>query len=555
MEDVSPRIERLVIELTMIPSVVATPGEVEISNVILSKVRSMPYFKSAPSDVLIAETKDDPLRRYSVMAVLRAPAGSDKALLLIGHTDTVGTSDYAGLEACAQDPVRLAGGLRGLTLDDEVAADLESGDYIFGRGTLDMKTGIAAMLCLLSDVSEKTELLDHNLVFAFLPDEEGGSAGMFAALEALENLAVKETWHFIAAIDTDYTTDRHPGDAKKYVYVGSVGKLLPAFYVHGEQLHVGEAFSGLDANFLASSIMRRVAMNPELCDEAEGEVTLPPVVLRMRDTKEEYSVQTAGGCHMYFNFSTQKSNPDEVLSIMVNEAELALKGAVLEISERHDSFMRKCGLPYENPGWEPYVMTYSQLAERVDKETSGGLDKIIQAYCDGEAREVREPRDFSLGLVRHIHMHLKDQGPKVVAYFAPPYYPHVGLDQADEKDRTLIAAIEAAAAKERKRSGYDIVVRSFYPYISDLSYCRLPAEGAAISALTQNMPAWGRRYYLPLRAISRLSVPVANIGPYGKDAHKLTERVCRRYSFDTMPRLLWEAVMNLAGCKNATWIV
>ena len=76
-------------------------------------------------------------------------------------------------------------------------------------------------------------------------------------------------------------------------YIGTVGKLMPTFFVVGKETHVGESFSGLDPNQIAAEITRRVNLNPEFSDVVEGEVTLPPITLKQRDLKPEYSVQIA----------------------------------------------------------------------------------------------------------------------------------------------------------------------------------------------------------------------------------------------------------------------
>ena len=60
-------------------------------------------------------------------------------MVLIGHTDTVGTSDYGILKKCATQPLELAKRIKELTLSEEVLKDLESGEYLFGRGIFDMK--------------------------------------------------------------------------------------------------------------------------------------------------------------------------------------------------------------------------------------------------------------------------------------------------------------------------------------------------------------------------------------------------------------------------------
>lgn len=550
MEDLARRIEELAIELTRIPSVVGTPGENDITSYIMGLIKTLPYFRLNPEKAFTAPVKGDSLGRSSVIAIVDPPGRPKGALLLIGHTDTVGTSDYSGLKDLAQDPPRLAEALKLQELDDAAACDLASGDYIFGRGIFDMKAGVAALICLLSDLSQNPGALERSLVFAFLPDEEGGSLGMLAAVEAAAAIAESKGLRYSAAIDTDYMTGRYPGDCKNYVYLGSVGKLLPAFYVHGSPSHVGEAFRGLDANLVASHIMRRIDLNPDLCDVAEGELTQPPISLRLKDTKQEYSVQTTGGSHLYFNFSTHFSEPDEVLSRMVAEAEAAMEDALAELDARHAAFLKASGLPPQALPFKARVMTYSELAIEVDVQTGGRLNEIVAEFEKGDGRDEADPRDFSLGLVMHVHKHLMDQSPKVIAFFSPPYYPHINVSGADSEERALIAAVEKAAEEVSGGFGYEIAVRRFYPYISDLSYCRLPKSEGAIDALTRNMPAWGRRYNLPLDAISRIAAPVVNIGPYGKDAHKPTERLCRKYSLDAMPELLRLVVMNLAVCNS-----
>ena len=82
---------------------------------------------------------------------------------------------------------------------------------------------------------------------------------------------------------------------------------------------------------------------------------------------------------------------------------------------------------------------------------------------------------------------------------------------------------------------YDIQLKKFYPYISDLSYATAPQDVDALDSLRNNMPGFGKKYYLPLEAMQELNLPVVNIGPFGKDAHKFTERVEKNYSFVVAP--------------------
>ena len=153
-----------------------------------------------------------------------------------------------------------------------------------------------------------------------------------------------------------------------------------------------------------------------------------------------------------------------------------------------------------------------------------------------------------MAIVNEVRKHCSDKDSKIVVYFAPPYYPHNFVRDGDPRSDRLLAAVRQSVAEARQKFDYPIVTRKFYPYISDLSYCGI-AAAEHMDKLTENMPAWQLTYRLPVQAIQSISMPVVNIGPYGKDAHKLSERVDIRYSYDAMPLILWRTVERLLGAN------
>ena len=155
---------------------------------------------------------------------------STDTVVLLGHIDTVGIEDYGALKELALNPEELQNALKNVELSAEVRKDLESGDWFFGRGIFDMKPGIAAHMALIEEAAKKPEELRGNLLFLGVPDEEANSAGMLAALKAVSILKEKYGLEYISVIDTDYMTQRYEGDEEKYIYIGTVGKLLPCFY-------------------------------------------------------------------------------------------------------------------------------------------------------------------------------------------------------------------------------------------------------------------------------------------------------------------------------------
>lgn len=50
---------------------------------------------------------------------------------------------------------------------------------------------------------------------------------------------------------------------------------------------------------------------------------------------------------------------------------------------------------------------------------------------------------------------------------------------------------------------------------------------------------------LPIEDMQKLNLPVINIGPFGKDAHKFTERLEKDYSFNIVPKIVYQAIIDL----------
>ena len=140
-------------------------------------------------------------------------------------------------------------------------------------------------MALMEEISKDIENFEGNLIYAAVCDEEGNSGGMLSVIPELVKIQEQEGFEYLALLDTDYMTSEFEGDENKYVYIGTVGKLMPSFYVVGKETHVGESFKGIDPNQIASSITNRINLNADFCDVAEGEVSLPPITLKQRDLK------------------------------------------------------------------------------------------------------------------------------------------------------------------------------------------------------------------------------------------------------------------------------
>ena len=126
-----------------------------------------------------------------------------------------------------------------------------------------MKTGDAIIMAVMEEISKDIGNFEGNLIFAAVCDEEGNSGGMLSVIPEFIKLQEKENFDYLALLDTDYMTSEYEGDENKYVYIGTVGKLMPSFYVVGKETHVGESFKGVDANQIAAEITTRINLNAD----------------------------------------------------------------------------------------------------------------------------------------------------------------------------------------------------------------------------------------------------------------------------------------------------
>ncbi|MBR5315971.1 MAG: M20/M25/M40 family metallo-hydrolase [Firmicutes bacterium] len=541
----SNRIKEITLELVRQKSVVETDGEVTVSDKVFEIMSQMDYYKSHPENLYFLPVQDDPWDRKVVVAILKGEKTQNKkTVVLIGHTDTVGISDYGTLAEYATEPEELVTKLKELSLNQEVLDDIASGKYLFGRGIFDMKSGDAVVMALMEEISKDVENFDGNLIFAAVCDEEGNSKGMLTFVPELIRLKREFGYDYQAILDPDYIAPAYPGDPNVYQYIGTVGKLMPTFLAIGKETHVGESFSGLDPNKIVSEITGRVSLNPEFSDVVAGEVTLPPVTLKQRDLKPEYSVQIANKAFIYFNYATHCSTPDQVMEKMLKVGSESFQEVVKRLNERYHQFCNMNGRTYTTLPWKERTMSYTQLYAHVKEEFGEGFDEKVQEYIEEISKDSSlNIRRQTMKVVEYVHSLWSDKDPILLVYLTPPYYPHVYVEGSRPKEKALIDAI--AHAVSTTECDYPLVQKKFLPCISDLSYASAPKEEKAIEALKQNMPGFGTIYRLPIEDMQELDLPVADIGSYGKDAHQFTERVETGYSFGVLPEILYKTMVRL----------
>ncbi|GAC1367377.1 MAG: M20 family metallopeptidase [Ktedonobacteraceae bacterium] len=483
--------------------------------------------------------------RQNAYAFLRGSSAS--TVVLLGHFDTVDTQDYGALEPWSLEPVALAERSNELLPAGERESDLS--DWMFGRGAADMKSGVAINIALMRQFAREARLapLPLSIVLIATPDEENNSAGVLQAVRFLQRLRSRYRLNYIGLLNTDYVTALYPGDEHRYIYAGTIGKLLPGFLCIGSASHAGDPFNGLDANLLAAELIRDLSMNDELCDAVPGQLAAPPVTLRASDLKEHYDVQLPLVAYFYLNVLTLTTTPAQLLTRLRQRAEDVLAQLLRRIDQTEQRWRQAHGeqrwLELFKPrsgGVLTYDLLYGETVQRLGKERVEA--ELMQEWQRWPAKV--DGRDRSLHLVHRLWTLSGRQGPAVVLYFAPPYYPAVPPIAGPLQD-----AVDAVI---KAHPEVDLEQQAYFPYLSDISYMHLDPN-IDLVPLQANMPAWQPEhqpilpgaYSLPIKEIQSLNIPAINWGPFGRGAHQRDEAVLMSYAFDILPQLLYETIQHM----------
>lgn len=550
-EGIKKEIEAVLMPYLAVNSETATAGERDGEAFLLDYLGNIAYFRKHPEYFGSFPVKDDFLDRAVCWGLVKGN-GTD-TVVLIHHHDVVGVEDFKNLKGFAFDPQALEQELLKLasTLQPEARDDLESGEYLFGRGTADMKAGGAIQLSLLKRYSE-TKNWNGNILMLSLPDEENLSAGMLAAVELMTELKEKHDLNYLYAFNSEPHQRKTP--EKGLFSEGSVGKVLAFVYVRGFLSHVGKVFEGLNPISVLSEIVAQTELSPFLSDHIKGESSPPPTWLYFRDRKDVYDVSMplgAGGC---ISILTLNSNPVSVLGQLKEVSYRSFEEVISRMNEKYKVFCENTGRKVETLPWKPSVTTYSELLKAAVEDHGEEFLKGYQRKLAEINRKIRNRElDFMESgflLTEFVYDYISDLSPKVILGFVPPYYPNVSnllLDGLSKEQASLSNALSDFSV-EMYGQGYER--EYYYTGISDLSYFSFKEGGKIAEELGKDMPMYGKAYSVPLEKIEKLSMPCMNIGPWGKDFHKLTERVNKQDLYERTPAILNRAIQIILGNGN-----
>ncbi|WP_416148649.1 M20/M25/M40 family metallo-hydrolase [Salipaludibacillus sp. HK11] len=530
--DTPDALRELLCELVSWESRTFSAGECGFPLKLESKLKKLPYFKQNPNHIAL---HDADFGRKVLTAVYKHPDAKDTVVLL-SHFDTVQTEEYGDLEPLAFYPEELTNKFheRKDTLPKAAREDLESGKYLFGRGTADMKMGLALHMKLIEQAS--VEEWPINLVLLTVPDEEVNSKGMRVAVPELLKLREEHDLSYSLFLNSEPSFTQKPGDETHYIYTGTMGKIMPAALFFGKETHVGEPLNGITANYIASYLTQQMEWNMSFREQDLGEQTPLPVSLQQRDMQHEYSTQTPYRASALYNVFLMKRTAAEIMDLFEEVAKQAAEKC-------NESYRKLCEQEQIAGVRETRVIRYKDLlAHAVDKFGEETVDKLTLPIHDNIEMDDREK---SLEIAGELMIQCPELAPAIVILFAPPYYPAVNSSE----DTMVMDAVELSK-HVAKYSDIKLEHIHYFNGICDLSYVKYMDDGQELDVYKKNTPVWGTSYSIPFEEMSQLQAPVLNIGPFGKDMHQRTERLHRSNAFIHTPAILTQVLKSMIVTDN-----
>lgn len=525
-------LRKLLCELVSWRSMTLTEGEREFPLRVQAKLQNLAYFQENLNHLRL---NDADLGRRFLTALYKHPDAKE-TIVLISHFDTVNTEEYGDLEYFAYQPEELTKLLYGkmAELPEDAQQDLKSGEYLFGRGTMDMKMGLVMHMGLIEKAS-----IEHwpiNLLLLTVPDEEVNSSGMRAAVPKLLEMKEEHDLTYKLFLNGEPVFTQEPGDRNYYVYSGSIGKIMPSALFYGKETHVGEPLSGITAPYIASFMTQRMEWNLSLQETVMGETTPLPVTLQQKDLKMEYSAQTPYRSAALYNVFLMKRNAEEIMNLFEKVAVGAARAC-------NKAYLEICKEQSVEPVGEVRVLRYEDLQKHAINKFGTDFVNKIKAVIHANAEW--DDREKSFRIADTLMIQCQELAPAMVLLYSPPYYPAVN----SSNEELVTQCVEYVKKQALEKFNLPVQQIHYFNGISDLSYVNYHDDGEGWTVFKENTPVWGSSYCIPFDAMKTLQAPVLNVGPFGKDAHKRTERVHMKSAFEEVPVLVEGMIKMMIGQK------
>lgn len=512
------KIVDIVKKLVAVQSDTGTTLECAMADRIGSFFEEDAYFSQHPESWGLHRTGDH-LGRSIVWALKRGRSNS--VVILTGHYDAVEIECYGALKPYALDADALREKILARTdIPQELRAQAESPDWMFGRAVADMKGGLGVGLYEVLNLPADSE---NGVLFLAVCDEENLSAGARSAVPLL--LDLRERFGIEYKMSIVLEPQLPLGTDDFMIYNGSIGKMLPIIVAKGHLAHCGEPLKGLNAAHMIAQIVSSVDMNTDLMTEDLGLSAQPPIAQIMKDLKTAYDVSIPEYAAACINLLFMgKNRPMALLEKIRTLAQDAVKTVMARYEKAFDLVLSR-GLVLERDRLDAdvEVLLIGELEQRIAAKR-GDFDAFRAAIQRSLNDRVRTGeitlQTAGIEYMKTMLSELRTESPTVVIGMTPPYYPCVSNTYFKNDSAAQIENVRGVV----EQLGMKLRVMPFFTGIGDCSYM-ICADPTAERELMRNMTLAGEVYDIPFEAACALDTPCVFIGPRCRDIHRWEERV------------------------------
>lgn len=511
-------VKELLMSLISIPSDSGSSREAKLGEWIYEQISSHKYFRDHPEDCG-KEYGSDWLHRPVVWAYKKGK--SSRTVLIGGHYDTADLESYGRLLSYACDPVRLREELRKSDLRDKsVREDLENEDWLFGRGTADMKSGLAVAMYTLFHEEEP----ECGILFLAVCDKEKLSSGMRRAVLLLDRLKERYGLNIRLCLMGEAQFESSCRDKTFAICAGGIGKILPLIITKGLPAYVANPMEGLNANLMMAKLVSNIEWNTSLITADRGMVSQPPSIQMMKDFKVGYdaTVPEYAACCVNLLFYGAGKEHD-----LIGKLKESCRESMKELRSCYVAAYRKClelgAISEERQEFTIPVMDLKELETYTRTRRPDYEERRRELNERMKARIIQNEDNIQKAGAHYIRELIRlsgIQGPLVVVGIMPPYYPCVTAYDQDIN----VFAVETIISDELCGYGLSAVSYPYCPGITDISYlsCMYPEEA---EKTLQNITMPAEIYDIPFPVITSLNIPTYLVGPRARGLHMATERV------------------------------
>ncbi len=488
-----------------------------------NSLENLDYFKQNRDCLFLQPIEGDALQRNNLVAFLKSCERTKKTIILSGHIDTVDTEVCGVLKKLAFFPAEYTDALLQTDLKEEIRGELQGGNYIAGRGVADMKSGLAAQWAVMKYYALNIEKLKVNLLWIPVIDEENNANGIHQAVQYFSSLQDEE-YELLCCIDSEPTITPDSKECGR-IYLGTIGMVTPFALAVGKESHVGEYYEGISAALMAFHLGISVENNPDFTEIYKGKKYPPICCLRTMDFRKSYSVTIPNRFAMYFNYLFVEKRPGDILNLISSLASSSAQKALTQSGKAEMSAR---------------IITFEELCAGFERKTGRNQEEYLNEFISQCPPEM-DIQDCCLSFVNELCGVLNVEGPAFILGFLPPYCPS-RVNRRESAAELRIEAIAQKLIETRKNDGVEIELSEVYEGISDLSELGFQGNSQDIKLLQKNLVGLNASTPYNFEKMQQLDIPVINIGPIGKDAHKLGERLYLPYFKEVLPELLLDFI-------------